>query len=578
VTELSLYIPGKRVSAWLAETDPKYAREWLAALPLADSGESARELYQALYTLNRQELEIARRYELMELYAGPVATVAAGLQANLARLALPLTPKKRQLAEFLCQLYLEMANGYKCCLHDLQQQRILWGKRHLIMRATARAMHYLGEVLYRSYLVYMPSPPRVWQEIHQLYRYAEATGRLNEAIPPPSGEADATHGTILQRYLQMLLLAACNPYQLPQNECIMVNRFLGKWALKASINPVDDSSIPPSSFLMNLAADSPPAPFVRDSSLPVNAGWRVLNAVELTRTLEGFIHRLQKGESTKTLDLGVDCLDSACLDLLQRLLRAWGLVVRRQHARIKRHGNVFLCTGMNAIHFFANGQKSFTPPTTSAVVEYEEAVKWPGGLDKTEKPSADQLYVALDEPDLAVAPTPANIASENVEVVANAPEWYRIDRWLIQDISPKGVLLAHSGDAATHVRVGDLVGIQRVNETGHWSVGVVRWLRSPQNNNLETGIELFAPRLMPVTIGVATDSPQRYRYAPALLLPEMNALHRPATLLLTRGVFHPGSDLFLMEGEAPMRRIRPLKVLERAGSFEQIVFADVRED
>jgi hypothetical protein len=574
VSELSLYIPGKRVSAWLAETDPKHAREWLAALPLADSGESARELYQALYTLNRQELEIARRYELMELYAGPVARVAAGLQANLARLALPLTPKKRQLADFLCQLYLEMASGYKCCLHDLQQQRILWGKRHLVTRATARAMRYLGEVLYRSYLVYMPSPPRVWQEIHQLYRYAEATRRLNEAIPPPSGAADATDGTILQHYLQMLLLAACNPYQLPQNDCIMVNRFLGKWALKASIHPVGDSSIPPSSFLMNLAADSPPAPFVRGQSLPMNAEWRVLNALELTRTLEGFIHRLQKGESAKTLDLGVDCLDSACLDLLQRLLRAWGLVVRRQHARIKRHGHVFLCSGMNAIHFFANGQKPFTPPAISSVIEFsEDAVKLPEELDEAERPFTDQLYVALDEPDLAVAPI-----SGNVEVAAGTPEWYRIGRWLIQDISPKGVLLAHSGDAATHVRVGDLVGIQRVNEIGHWSVGVVRWLRSPQNNNLETGIELFAPRLMPVTIGVATDSAQHYRYAPALLLPEMSALQRPATLLLTRGVFHPGSDLYLTEGEAPMRRIRPLKVLERTGSFEQIVFADVRED
>jgi len=85
----------------MAETDPKYARAWLASLPLADSAETAREIYQSLYTLNRQELDVGQRFELMELYNAPVASVTAVLESYFTRAALPLTPKKRQLAEFI---------------------------------------------------------------------------------------------------------------------------------------------------------------------------------------------------------------------------------------------------------------------------------------------------------------------------------------------------------------------------------------------------------------------------------------------------------------------------------------------
>ena len=67
MNHLALLIPEKEVSAWAAETNPKEARAWLESLPLADSGEAARDIYQALYTLNRLELTMQSRLELMEL-------------------------------------------------------------------------------------------------------------------------------------------------------------------------------------------------------------------------------------------------------------------------------------------------------------------------------------------------------------------------------------------------------------------------------------------------------------------------------------------------------------------------------
>src|SRR4030066_503563 len=106
-------LPRSQVTAWVVEARPSETASWLASLPLADSVQTAQQLYQALFTLNRMPLEADDRLVLMELYRKPVAAVASGLQAHFARVSLPLKPRLKQLADFLRQLQLEMAHGYK---------------------------------------------------------------------------------------------------------------------------------------------------------------------------------------------------------------------------------------------------------------------------------------------------------------------------------------------------------------------------------------------------------------------------------------------------------------------------------
>ena len=171
-------LPPWQTSAWVVETEPKEAGAWLAALPLADSVQAAQQIYQALFTLNRMPLEADDRLVLMELYRKPVAAVAAGLQPHFARLTLPLKPRLKQLADFLCQLHMEMAHGYKHVLKAGLDERKPWESDAFLL-ALERAIRYLGEVLLRSYQVYMPAPPGVWKEIHGFYRYAEQHGQAH---------------------------------------------------------------------------------------------------------------------------------------------------------------------------------------------------------------------------------------------------------------------------------------------------------------------------------------------------------------------------------------------------------------
>ncbi len=567
MNDISIVTPGKRVSAWVAETDPKYAQAWLESLPLADSGESAREIYQALYTLNRQDIEPARRLELMDLYVVPVTTVVSGLQGGLQRIAFPLSPRRRQLADFIRQLYSEMAAGYKCALRDFVKARFLWGRRQHYPHVSQRAMAFLGELLLRAYQVYLPAPAGVWKDIHELYRFAETGEWLDTPVEPLPGEGESPL-TMRETYHRILMMALARPYQMPQGECLLVHRYLARRASRVRIGADLKTDNPAACFLIDLNADGPPVPMARET--PASEGSRrLLNALELVRHTHALVSRLNKGGVLNAGEIGFEALDTIAHDVLQRLTRAWGFSVRRQHSRLKRKGNVSLCAGLGAIHFFINDQKPFAPEPD----DDERTVTLPAGGDGMlggdgADGDGEAMDIALDQP--------LPDSSEKAPATLPAPaELYRVDRWQIRDVSPRGLLLVGEGGTPVHVRVGELLGIQRADQLGTWSVAVVRWLRNSGPDSVEMGTEFLAPLATP--LAVCRKGAHR-GCSPGLMLPAVESLKHPTTLLVERGLLSAEQDVDLMEDGQPRRRVRILKRIERSNGFEQWVFADLQGD
>lgn len=573
LTGLAFTLPAKRVSAWIAETDPKYAREWLASLPLADSAATAREIYQALYTLNRQDLDSTRRFELMELYTSPVATVTSSLENYFTHTAFPLSQKKRQLAEFILQLHMEMAYGYKGCLQDLEHLRLRWGKKPQRAISHARALHYLGEVLFHCYRVYIPFLPNTWREIHAIYLHAVEQHLATEIVEVSAPGDEKT--TLVDEYIRILLLGLCNPYQLPQDECRQAQLFLRHWGAKAVLRENLDVSYQSGHFLVDLTADSPPAPFPTKMQFQPGQTLRMLDTSDLLRTIRLFIQRLQQGDSARALSLGVDTLDTVCLEMLQRMLRAWGQAPRRQFSRVQRSGPVFVCAGIGALHFFSSGQKPFSPPVLESRTEnpIDNYILPPKIEDEIEHDyGEDEDFIVLDKP---VSQTGPKLESDRMEeAIAITSNLYRVDRWQIKDAAPKGLQLVRQGGGRAYVRVGDTVGVQQIDEVGHWNVGVVRWMKTPDIDCVEMGIELLASGVRPVAVAHARGTNED-QYQPALLLPAIETLRRPATLLLPRGIYSTGNTLLLVEEEKDSRKVRLLQRLEYTNVFELMVFADI---
>ncbi len=555
-----LSVPARRVSGWVAETDPKYARAWLESLPLANNAEAAREIYQTLYTVNRVELKVQVRIELMALYEPVVATVCNGLQSHLVHAVPPLGPKKRQLAEFVRRLHIEMAYGYKCCLRDLSHARVLLRRKSRSVVCIERALHHLSEVLLRSYLVYLPYPNAVWRETHELYRLAESLGVVGEELTVGDGR-DGQPVSIDERYVQTLLLGIANPYQLAHNAVHQLHAFVGHWAKQASITTKADLKDATGCFLIDLTADAPPVPLTKKGQ-NISDSARILDARALLRALQRLVERLEAGVPIEKLGLGVDCLDSTCVDLLQRMTRALGESARRRYARRQRSSNVFVCVGLNAVHFFANGQRPFTA--------YANTFPWldrPGRL--VEAP--DVAFVELEDENKRRVAADTDLSQGSTTTSA---ESYRVDRWQLRDIGPQGMSLARYGDAATPVRVGELIGVQQPRDLGRWRTAAIRWVKSPETNSVEVGVEFLAA----TAIAVAVRLPGGANAFPGLRLPAAEVVQRPATLLLARGACQVGDELEVIDEEAGARRVRVLRLLERTGAFEQVVYADVARD
>ncbi len=554
-----LSVPVRQKSVGPIEVYPKQARAWLAALPIANSLEAARKIYRSLYALNRNTLTVQDRLELMELYRNPLAAACAGLQVHFSKLALPLTPKKKQLADFLRQLQVEMAYGYKYIIRDYINSRYADSKKEWLNLAIGRAIYYLGEVLLRSYQVYMPCPVGVWKEIHSLYAYAESNGGQHSPIVSDGDKKT----TIAKQYQQVLLLGLCGPYQLPPNECRQVNAFLDVWAEKAVIG--DQLEIPSAvgHFLIDLSVDSPPFAFPRDIKLQAAPHLRVLNAIGLAGIVHAFVTRLQRGEPVKAPELGMEYIGSASLDILRRMVRFWGLKQRRQFSRTKKQGSLSICVGLNALHFFYSGQKPFAV-SAPAVETMAEA----GAVDDADMNdlSGDKAYVDLDNIEQSVP--------LKTDSVPQTQELFRIDQWQIKDESAGGFLLVRSKESGgIYVRIGDLLGIQD-RSSEEWRIGLVRWLKNPEATTVEIGVEMLAPGAEPVALRGRTPAYQSDQPMPGLLLPAMPFLRRPATLLAAWGTYQPGGELYITKKERGSRLVHLVKLLERTGSFEHIVFTD----
>lgn len=555
----ALSLPAKRASGWVAETDPKYARAWLESLPLASSADAAREIYQALYTVNRLELTDACRRELMQLYESPVAIVSNALQAHLLHASQPLSPKKRQLAEFTRRLQIEMAFGYKWCLRDLAAARFRWGRDEALLQVMERTLYYLREVLVRSYLVYMPHPADVWKEIHETYRFAEERELSIKPFEVRS-ETGARTVTIKDRYVQALLLGASQPYQLPHTACQQLCAFVEQWGSRAELLAAVDVPNAVGHFVVDVTADAPPMPYPREPLPAQRSHLRVLNTMNLVRVAQGCIGRLKKGERVAALQLGFDCLEEACSDLLQRMVSAWGLTPRRRYQRMRRNSYISICIGVPALHFFANDQKLFsvgddasaeTSPSLSAASRGDHSV----GFIELERIGQEEAALVADKAVAAIVPA--------------APS-FRMDRWHVRDASAQGMLLARYGDATCSARVGDLIGLHQAGST-HWSAAVVRWLKSPEGQSLELGVETLAVDVTPVAVRSDVEGAA---YVQGLLLPPTSTPRRPISLLVPRGTYAARQNLYLVEPGRPLRQVRPVQLVERTVSYDRIVFTD----
>ncbi|MDM8348459.1 molecular chaperone [Pseudomonas sp. sp1636] len=543
------------------DASPRDLKRWIAGLPKANIGETARQLYQALVELNQLRTPADNRLHLLELLRPEVYFVCQHLERHFLNQAIVLDERPRKVANLCQALQNHLAVGYKLIIASLAAPS---NREHntLLSVALQRATHSLCGPLIRASQLYCPVPEGLWLELHQLYQIASERRLHKLAIRDPL--ARHTQGlSTEQSYVVALLLGCARCNQMRQNTIARLAEVLEPWSALVRLQAGEASS---SLFAVAPQVDGPP----RYSSLFQDKERHNALGIDPRPLVEAIQeHLLLPAENTGKSRLLVP--EGFSLDMLQHLSAAWGDIAERSFNRTHGQGTLALCIGMSAVHFFLAGKRPFneilqlpaetktavfkaetgTPDVWSNAFDAQKANNWENGL-----PFEEIEYRKPTDQDTQTEPA----GSESYPTFALP----------IINHSPGGYCLSWPKEVPSQLQAGELLGVQDSPEQS-WSIAVVRWIRQVRGGGTQMGIELIAPHAQACGLQLLRKAEHHSQYLRTLLLPEISAISRPATLLTPRLPFQEGNKVMININGAERRAVLSRRQTS-TGSFNQFEY------
>ncbi|UWF49888.1 molecular chaperone [Pseudomonas sp. N3-W] len=543
------------------EATPRDLKRWIANLPKANIGETARQLYQGLGELNQLLTPSDNRMHLLELLRPEVYYVCKHLERHFLHQAIVLDERSRKIANLCQALQSQLAVGYKQIVLRIVP-RFSNHRAPLLTQALQRAIHCLNGPLIRATQLYSPVPEGLWLELHQLYRIG-CEHRL-EHLKIRDDLASQIHElSIEQTYVAALLLGASRSNQLRQNQIARLAEVLEPWSQWITLKPGT-----PGDELFAVATDLDIGPRYRSKfRAEQQASLLGLDLQPLVVAIEAHLQQPNDDSSPLSVPAGLS------VDTLQHLHAAWGQAAERSFQRTAGQGTLTLCVGMSALHFYLGGQRSFSdilknPAArqarfTATAPTAGEQDRWGQAFDAAPNGNANELlpYEEIEYPQLQ---------SDDGHEVADANRHFPTYALPVINHSPGGYCLAWSGEVPAELQAGEMVGVEDSAGQG-WSIAVVRWIRQVRGGGTQMGIEQVAPYAEPCGLQLVRSSDAHSHYLRGLLLPEISAIDLPATLLAPRLPFQEGNKV-LINTNGQERRAGLDRRVSSTNSFNQFAY------
>ncbi|WP_207865593.1 molecular chaperone [Pseudomonas sp. 58(2021)] len=513
------------------EATPRDLKRWIAGLPKANIGETARQLYQGLGELNQLLTPSDNRLHLLELLRPEVYFVCQHLERHFLHQAIMLDERSRKISNLCQALQSHLAIGYKQIVLRIAP-KYTRDRAALLSVALQRATHALKGQLLRATQLYSPAPEQLWFELHQLFRCAcdlqLQHRRVRDDLASLAGEL-----SVEQTYIAALLLGSARCNQLRQNPIAQLAQVLEPWSAWLKLHPGA-----PGEGLFAISAEIDAGPRYRSKfrseQQPDLLGF---DPQPLVKAIEA--HLLHQDTSTP-----LPVPSGLTLDTLQHLLATWGEAAERSFQRTVGQGNLTVCVGMSALHFYLGGERTFSellkhPGSRAAnfsqAVAQGEKDSWSQAFDAAPQSKADEF---LPYEEIRYEP----LADDEGD--ADSPPHYPTYALPVINHSPGGYCLAWPKEVPAELQTGEMVGIQDTTNQG-WSIAVVRWIRQVRGAGTQMGIELVAPYAQPCGLQLVRTRDDHSHYLRGLLLPEISAIDLPATLLAPRLPFQEGNKVLI---------------------------------
>lgn len=526
-----------------AFTNAEECRAWLADTPLANSIQAQVQLLRQLNLLNRFPLPASERMAVLELLREPVVSIQEDGVRKFAGKPLPLAPSEQAAFDSCQALWHALAGGYLRCLESHLSSDALMRQR--AAQIIERALAALVSSQLDAYRGGRQPNADHWQVANHLYATAERIAVADQPVEDAlrMGKNPVTPCAV---YVETLLLHVASPYELPIRQLAWMarwsRRFSAKVRVLAAPPTLSTRAIP---LCVDLAAAEPASYRPRDGDAV-----RWLETADLRRSLKKRLMLLEQGNPPAGMNLGEDCQQPACGQLLKQVYMRWckGGAIRR-HERHPAGGACSFICGIEAAHYYLSGHKPF---------------KQPG--------HADVELLRREREEIA---TFGRVSTRRQEDFSKQ-QGYRIEEWKVEeewhmlDESATGLHVTRPPKQAG-ARVGaGLLAAVRPGDAQGLLLGSVRWSMMDSGETLHVGLHVFPGKPEPVAVRNTGPSAVNEKYCQAFLLPAVEALGEPASAVIPSGWFRLGRVLEAFADRG--RPIRLTRLIERGGDFERVVY------
>jgi len=482
------------------ETDPQAVDTWLEHLPIAHMGETARQLYMALRFANKKDdIPVKHHFHLLEGIAAPLNLILPELHKHYAGKPLPLSQKRRKVADLYAQLLRQTILGYQHVIaHSIELNRFGWKK--VVTTCVHRIFHFSSLLLCNYRLLYLPYQKGMWQQLYWIYQLIEKYDLINSKILG-LGE-QSVKSTIAEEFKKLLLYSLLSPNLFRQNELQDVINNMDLWAQYVTIRQkayADETH----TYAFTLETDWPPGMLAKSTNTAENELIDV-RFLDISALLKFINQALAQGKQ------GQDTIQIARQRTLTRrtmliLLNNWGRPASRDGERRVIQGRAEVAIGVTAINYVISEGRQEAPlpaqttPTQSAQDKFTIAAPEMNpqnnaqpflGFTAEHDKKVDVWDAAYFMPDGA---PPAWTESMRMKV-------YSYLNAKVLNISKGGFCIAIPQDGVEYIQANELVAIR--GKTGQWQLGEIRWMVCPTNGPIRAGIRKHCQSVLPVQLHI----------------------------------------------------------------------------
>ena len=569
---LQLRIPDlDRQALSFCDATPQQLAKWVGSLPKANLGETAKQLYQCLLELNQLKTTSINRMRLMELLRPEVLFVCKHLEKHFLNQPVVLEERSRKVANLCQALQNHLAIGYKLIVVQ-EANNFRKEQPQPITIAIQRSLSSMFGPLVRASQLYSPVPDGLWLEMHLLYQIACSFKLQRLPITDPLSSFGKTQ-TVENSYIAALMVGCARTNQMRQNAIANLAEVIIAWAPLVHLEAADS---PTAQFLIATQKDVPPRlkSLFKDSQQEDFLG---INPSQLLLTIEEYLQA--DFEQRKNIHLPVT--ERLQPEQMQHLDAAWGDTAERAFRRVPAQGNMNVCIGMTSVHYFLAGSKAFG-----------EALKNPVKAGNAKFDSLKRGAASNDiwSRSFDATPTVQSVKTEQIEEIqyesTSTPlvtfggnsddDKYPVYSLQLINNSPSGYCLNWSHEVPSQLQAGEILGIQDSTKKS-WDLAVVRWIRQVRGGGTQMGVELLSPSAQPCGLQLTRKADQSSQFLRALLLPEITAISRPASLITPCMPFQEGNKVLISLNGVETRAILDRRV-SFTGSFRQFEFRESQDN